>query len=222
MTEKEPFAADRSREAGEVLESPPAWLVRWGTLLMSALFLGLLLLSWLLPYPETLQGRVTVVGVAAPGVADGNGERSVVAGEPGDPLTGEGVAAGTGVTAKLELPAAAASRVAPGMEVMVILDPPSPQGMKPLRLKGRMPATPMHGPVISSGGTSSIEPATAISPGHENPPADTLWIEVTLAIPASIRDERLLPCPGLRGHARVTTGTSRLLFKLVPPLAPKQ
>ena len=44
----------------EVLATPPKWIVRWGELLVFLLVLGLLLLGWLIRYPDRIAAEVVI------------------------------------------------------------------------------------------------------------------------------------------------------------------
>ena len=44
----------------EVLATPPKWIVRWGELLVFLLVLGLLLLGWLIRYPDRIAAKVVI------------------------------------------------------------------------------------------------------------------------------------------------------------------
>ena len=44
----------------EVLSTPPRWIVRWGELLVFLLILGLLLLGWLIRYPDRLSAEAVI------------------------------------------------------------------------------------------------------------------------------------------------------------------
>ena len=44
----------------EVLATPPKWIVRWGELLVFLLVLGLLLLGWLIRYPDRITAEVII------------------------------------------------------------------------------------------------------------------------------------------------------------------
>lgn len=49
-----------SAEVQRIIDTPPTWLVRWGNVLLLVIILGSLLLGGLVPYPNTLSGKVVV------------------------------------------------------------------------------------------------------------------------------------------------------------------
>jgi len=55
-----------SSEVHEIIEYAPSWLVRFGTVLLSALFLLLLIMSWLIHYPDIIKAPFKLTSVSAP------------------------------------------------------------------------------------------------------------------------------------------------------------
>lgn len=64
--EKRVLHGFRSEEAREVLEAPPGWLIRRGSLLVAVFFLLLLLLAWLIRYPDVITAPVALVSPSPP------------------------------------------------------------------------------------------------------------------------------------------------------------
>lgn len=56
----------RSESMGEMLSSPPSWIVRSGNALFLFIFLILLCLSWFIEYPDEITGDVLVTTTKAP------------------------------------------------------------------------------------------------------------------------------------------------------------
>jgi multidrug efflux pump subunit AcrA (membrane-fusion protein) len=56
-SKKEPLEV-RSEDISEILGTPPGWLVRWGTTVTVMVFLLLLLVGWMVRYPDVITGRV--------------------------------------------------------------------------------------------------------------------------------------------------------------------
>jgi HlyD family secretion protein len=50
----------RSEEVQEILGTPPPWLVRWGTVLAFAVFVLLAWLSFLVQYPDIVEGKIRI------------------------------------------------------------------------------------------------------------------------------------------------------------------
>ena len=50
----------RSEEVQEILTRVPHWMIRWGNLLILALILLLLFLSWMLKYPDTIPAQAVI------------------------------------------------------------------------------------------------------------------------------------------------------------------
>jgi len=65
----------RSDEVQEILSRPPAWIVRWGTTLIVAVIVLLLLGSWFFKYPDVVHSKIVVTteNPPAPIVARANG-----------------------------------------------------------------------------------------------------------------------------------------------------
>lgn len=195
MTQGKETTAFRSQEAREVLETPPGWLIRRGNLLVTLLFLMLLFLSGVIRYPEKVRGRVVLSEVAGP----------------------------EGPTAVMELPAAAAEKLVPGMVVHIGLDHyPAPEwGLLEGTLTALSPAPP--GQLKESPAQSHTEAATAGSlkpaaPGQqmEHP------VQALIALPANNTSTsgKNLPCqPGMEGDAVISLPGKSLLLRLIPPLA---
>jgi multidrug efflux pump subunit AcrA (membrane-fusion protein) len=56
----------RSEEVNEILSKPPAWLVRWGILVIFILICCFLGLTWLIEYPDTLIAKASISSVNPP------------------------------------------------------------------------------------------------------------------------------------------------------------
>jgi multidrug resistance efflux pump len=56
----------RSEEVKEILSRPPAWLVRWGTTMFFTVLAVLILISWLLKYPEVVRDNRIVLTTQNP------------------------------------------------------------------------------------------------------------------------------------------------------------
>lgn len=56
----------RSDEVKEILSRPPAWLVRWGTTMFFTVLAVLILISWLLKYPEVVRNTRIVLTTQNP------------------------------------------------------------------------------------------------------------------------------------------------------------
>lgn len=197
MTQGKDTTAFRSQEAREVLETPPGWLIRRGNLLVTLLFLMLLFLSGVIRYPEKVRGRVVLSEVAGPG--------------------------GAGNTAVMELPAAAADKLVPGMVVHIGLDhyPAAEWGLLEGTLTALSPAP--HGQDKESPAQSHTEAAIAGSlkpaaPGQQmEHPVQAL---ITLPANNTSTSGKTLPCqPGMEGDAVISLPGKSLLLRLIPPLA---
>lgn len=56
----------RSEEVQEILSFVPNWMIRWGNSLIFILFVGLLLMSWLVKYPDTIPAEVIITTTLPP------------------------------------------------------------------------------------------------------------------------------------------------------------
>ncbi|KQC28975.1 HlyD family secretion protein [Flagellimonas eckloniae] len=56
----------RSEEVQEILSFVPNWMIRWGNTLIFILFIGLLLMSWFIKYPDTIQAEVIITTTLPP------------------------------------------------------------------------------------------------------------------------------------------------------------
>ncbi len=56
----------RSEEVQEILDRIPNWTIRWGITLIFVLLLMALFLAWLIRYPDTIQGPVTLTTQTPP------------------------------------------------------------------------------------------------------------------------------------------------------------
>jgi len=50
----------RSEEVQEILSFVPSWMIRWGNSLILVLIIGLLLMSWLVKYPDTIATEILI------------------------------------------------------------------------------------------------------------------------------------------------------------------
>ena len=78
---------NRSEEAQEILSTVPGWIVRWGTTLFFLMIVGVVLMSYLLHYPDIIKAPFTLTSRNAPKVVktkvDGKLTRLLVAeGQP--------------------------------------------------------------------------------------------------------------------------------------------
>jgi multidrug resistance efflux pump len=53
-------AGGDAEEIDDILTAPPAWFERWGVAVLTTATVMLLALSWIVRYPDVLQGRVTI------------------------------------------------------------------------------------------------------------------------------------------------------------------
>lgn len=65
MEERE-YVELRSEEVQEILGTPPAWLVQWGTLVVLACFAALLGVAALISYPDVIEARVVIATKVPP------------------------------------------------------------------------------------------------------------------------------------------------------------
>lgn len=56
----------RSEDISEILGTPPGWLVRWGTLLVLAVFTLLIVAAWMIRYPDVITARVEFTTATPP------------------------------------------------------------------------------------------------------------------------------------------------------------
>jgi hypothetical protein len=56
----------RSEAINEVLNNPPAWLVRWGITIMLFLLCIFLLITWFIRYPDLIGGNIKIVSINSP------------------------------------------------------------------------------------------------------------------------------------------------------------
>ncbi len=52
--------AERSDLVKEVLETPPSWLIKWGSTWALLVVIGILAISWFVQYPDLVKGKVQV------------------------------------------------------------------------------------------------------------------------------------------------------------------
>lgn len=50
----------RSEEVQEILGTPPAWLIRWGTTIVFLVVIGIITVSWFVKYPDIVQSQVII------------------------------------------------------------------------------------------------------------------------------------------------------------------
>ena len=50
----------RSEEVQEILGTPPAWLIRWGTTIVFFVVIGIIAVSWFVKYPDIIQSQVMI------------------------------------------------------------------------------------------------------------------------------------------------------------------
>ena len=56
----------RSPEITEIISRPPSWLLRWGASLMALIIVGLIVLSWVVRYPDVVQAPLYLTTARAP------------------------------------------------------------------------------------------------------------------------------------------------------------
>lgn len=66
MPEAKPPVQLRSDEVQDILSAVPVWMIRWGSTLIFILLLGILFLSWLIKYPDTVTGEAVITTVKEP------------------------------------------------------------------------------------------------------------------------------------------------------------
>jgi multidrug resistance efflux pump len=66
MPEAKPSIQLRSEEVQDLLSAVPGWMIRWGSTLIFILLLGILLLSWLIKYPDTVTGEAVITTTKEP------------------------------------------------------------------------------------------------------------------------------------------------------------
>lgn len=94
----------RSEEVQEIISTPPAWLIRWGITLVFILTCLIILLSFLIKYPDYIQAKVLVTTrePTEKVVARTSGQIEKLFVENGDQVKAGQVLAGIKNTAKLE------------------------------------------------------------------------------------------------------------------------
>lgn len=50
----------RSEEVQEILGTPPAWLIRWGTTIVFFVVIGIIAVSWFVKYPDIIQSQIMI------------------------------------------------------------------------------------------------------------------------------------------------------------------
>lgn len=63
-----------SQEIEEIISHRPPFLVRWGLALFFLLFLGIGMISWLIPYPDVIKSSAKLIGIYAPKTLQSNTE----------------------------------------------------------------------------------------------------------------------------------------------------
>lgn len=78
MPETKPTIQLRSEEVQDLLSTIPNWMIRWGSTFIFLLLLGVLFLSWLIKYPDTIAGEAVFTTVREPAYlyAKGSGNLS--------------------------------------------------------------------------------------------------------------------------------------------------
>lgn len=99
-------ASIRSDEVQEIISAVPNWMIRWGITLIFGLIVMLLVLSWLIKYPDIIVGNATLTTLKPPVklvvksagkltsilVADGSKvEKNQVIAEMENPVTQNGI-----------------------------------------------------------------------------------------------------------------------------------
>lgn len=56
----------RSEDVQEILTRMPSWTIRWGITVIFGILLILLLISWMIKYPDTIQGEIMVTSQSPP------------------------------------------------------------------------------------------------------------------------------------------------------------
>lgn len=60
MSDNTPPIQLRSEEVQDIMSAVPVWMIRWGSMLVFGILLGLLALSWFIKYPDTVAGEAVV------------------------------------------------------------------------------------------------------------------------------------------------------------------
>ena len=55
----------RSDDVQEIIGTPPRWIVRWGTLVVTGAVLAMVVMSFWVQYPDKVRGRVTITSKIA-------------------------------------------------------------------------------------------------------------------------------------------------------------
>ncbi len=75
----------RSEEVQEILGTPPAWLIRWGTTIAFLVIIGIISVSWFVKYPDIIPSKVVITTPSQPATvmtrSGGYLERLLVANE---------------------------------------------------------------------------------------------------------------------------------------------
>jgi multidrug resistance efflux pump len=53
-------------ELQEVIGTPPTWMMRWGSTIIAVIISILLILSWVIKYPDIISGRIVISGESVP------------------------------------------------------------------------------------------------------------------------------------------------------------
>lgn len=56
----------RSEEVQEILGTPPAWLIRWGTTIAFLVIIGIISVSWFVKYPDIIPAKVIITTPSQP------------------------------------------------------------------------------------------------------------------------------------------------------------
>lgn len=56
----------RSEEVQDILSYIPNWIVRWGTTLIAGIFFLIIILTWIVKYPDTINGEITITTINPP------------------------------------------------------------------------------------------------------------------------------------------------------------
>jgi len=91
----------RSEEVQEIIATPPAWLIRWGITLVFILTSMIILLSFLIKYPDFVQAKVLVTTMEPTErvLARSSGQIETLFVENGDPVKAGQALAGIKSTA---------------------------------------------------------------------------------------------------------------------------
>lgn len=74
--EQKYYSVDRSEAFQEILSRNPSWIIRWGSTIFTLVILILIVISYLVQYPDVVKGKITITTTIPPShvVSEVNGE----------------------------------------------------------------------------------------------------------------------------------------------------